>query len=122
MLADMIMVDSPIRQVAATEGAPASSEQVQACQRSGYASIFVLFVFIGRCSLWDFCVLTGAAVDLLERMLVFDPNKRITATEALEHDYLLHYHDPMDEPVASHNFDWSFNDADLSVDSWKIMM
>lgn len=62
------------------------------------------------------------AIDLLERMLVFDPKKRITATEALAHDYLSPYHDPTDEPVAEEKFDWSFNDADLPVDTWKIMM
>jgi p38 MAP kinase len=62
------------------------------------------------------------AIDLLERMLVFDPKKRITSTEALSHDYLAQYHDPTDEPVAEEKFDWSFNDADLPVDTWKIMM
>lgn len=55
-------------------------------------------------------------------MLVFDPKKRITATEALSHEYLGPYHDPTDEPVADEKFDWSFNDADLPVDTWKIMM
>ncbi|OKL63970.1 Mitogen-activated protein kinase hog1 [Talaromyces atroroseus] len=63
-----------------------------------------------------------AAVDLLERMLVFDPKKRITAGDALAHEYLSPYHDPTDEPVAEEKFDWSFNDADLPVDTWKIMM
>ncbi|KAF7559063.1 hypothetical protein G7046_g5092 [Stylonectria norvegica] len=63
-----------------------------------------------------------SAIDLLERMLVFDPKKRITATEALGHDYLAPYHDPTDEPMAEEKFDWSFNDADLPVDTWKIMM
>ena len=62
------------------------------------------------------------AIDLLERMLVFDPKKRITATEALAHEYLAPYHDPSDEPMAKEKFDWSFNDADLPVDTWKIMM
>ena len=38
------------------------------------------------------------------------------------HEYLAPYHDPTDEPVADEKFDWSFNDADLPVDTWKIMM
>ncbi|KAG0637066.1 mitogen-activated protein kinase HOG1 [Tuber brumale] len=62
------------------------------------------------------------AIDLLEHMLVFDPKKRITAETALAHEYLAPYHDPTDEPVAGEKFDWSFNDADLPVDTWKIMM
>ena len=62
------------------------------------------------------------AVDLLEKMLVFDPRKRVKAGDALAHEYLEPYHDPTDEPVADEKFDWSFNDADLPVDTWKIMM
>lgn len=62
------------------------------------------------------------ALDLLEKMLVFDPRKRITATESLAHDYVSPYHDPSDEPEATEKFDWSFNDADLPVDTWKVMM
>ena len=63
-----------------------------------------------------------SAIDLLEKMLVFDPRKRVSAGEALTHEYLSPYHDPTDEPVADEKFDWSFNDADLPVDTWKIMM
>jgi p38 MAP kinase len=61
------------------------------------------------------------ALDLLEKMLVFDPRKRIDATQALAHEYLAPYHDPTDEPVAPEPFDWSFNDADLPVDTWKVV-
>lgn len=55
-------------------------------------------------------------------MLVFDPKKRISAEQGLAHEYLAPYHDPTDEPIAGEKFDWSFNDADLPVDTWKIMM
>lgn len=55
-------------------------------------------------------------------MLVFDPKKRVRAADALAHEYLSPYHDPTDEPTAQEKFDWSFNDADLPVDTWKIMM
>lgn len=69
------------------------------------------------------CSLTPhTAIDLLEKMLVFDPRTRINATESLEHDYVSPYHDSTDEPEAAEKFDWSFNDADLPVDTWKVMM
>ncbi len=55
-------------------------------------------------------------------MLVFDPRQRIRAEGGLAHEYLAPYHDLTDEPVAREKFDWSFNDADLPVDTWKIMM
>jgi serine/threonine protein kinase len=50
------------------------------------------------------------AIDLLKKMLVFDPEKRITVTEALAHPYMAKYHDPEDEPagepVSAHDFDY----------------
>jgi p38 MAP kinase len=64
-------------------------------------------------------VLILAAIDLLERTLVFDPHGRISASEALASPYLAPYHDPTDEPVAEETFDWTFNELDLSDDAWK---
>ena len=40
------------------------------------------------------------ALDLLQRMLVFDPSKRITVTEALHHPYMLGLYDPSRNPPA----------------------
>ena len=37
------------------------------------------------------------AIDLLEKLLKFDPYQRITVEEALAHPYLESYHDPDDE-------------------------
>ena len=47
------------------------------------------------------------AVALLQRMLVFDPRKRITAAEALESEYLAGFHAVNDEPTAD-RFDFGF--------------
>jgi len=40
------------------------------------------------------------ALDMLEKLLAFNPTKRITVEEALKHPYLEPYHDPDDEPSA----------------------
>ena len=47
------------------------------------------------------------ALDLLKKMLHFDPTKRITVQQALEHPYLANLHEPEDEPDCP-PFDFSF--------------
>lgn len=63
-------------------------------------------------------IFTPSAVDLLEKMLVLDTDKRITAAEALAHPYFAQYHDPDDEPVAE-PYDQSFESRELAIDEWK---
>lgn len=58
------------------------------------------------------------AVDLLEKMLVLDTDKRITASEALAHTYFAQYHDPDDEPEAE-PYDQSFESRELEIEEWK---
>jgi len=58
------------------------------------------------------------AIDLLEKMLELDADKRITAEETLAHPYLAQYADPSDEPN-SQAYDQTFEDFDLSVQEWK---
>lgn len=37
------------------------------------------------------------AIDLLEKMIQFEPNCRISAADALRHPYLARFHDPSRE-------------------------
>ncbi|EJD07617.1 kinase-like protein [Fomitiporia mediterranea MF3/22] len=48
------------------------------------------------------------AIDLLDKMLSFDPEQRITVTTALEHPWLAQYHDVNDEP-----------DCPIIYDKWQ---
>jgi len=42
---------------------------------------------------------SAEALDLLRKLLQFNPNKRITAEEALAHPFVAQFHNPSDEPV-----------------------
>lgn len=48
------------------------------------------------------------ALDLLDKMLAFDPSGRIGVEEALGHRYLSVWHDPSDEPTCGTPFDFTF--------------
>lgn len=50
------------------------------------------------------------ALDLLNHMLVFDPNKRYTVEQCLSHPYFQSLHNPAEEPRCDGHFDWSFDD------------
>lgn len=48
------------------------------------------------------------ALDLLEKMLIFNPDKRITVDEALGHEYLSELHKKASEPTCDSVFDFEF--------------
>ena len=53
---------------------------------------------------------SSEAIDLLERMLVFEPSKRLTVIEALQHPFLARYHNDKEEPSCKpFNFDFDVN-------------
>jgi serine/threonine protein kinase len=64
---------------------------------------------------------TANAIDLLEKILVFDPKSRITAAEALNHPYLAGYKEEllMDEMQTKAKFDWSFSLENRPLPEWK---
>ncbi|KAJ5175239.1 uncharacterized protein N7482_001116 [Penicillium canariense] len=64
----------------------------------------------------------GKAIALLEMMLQYDPQKRCSAVDALDSQYLAPYHDPDDEPEATQPFDYSLFEVDLPTNVWKTVM
>ncbi|CAI7572480.1 unnamed protein product [Penicillium viridicatum] len=62
------------------------------------------------------------AIDLLEKMLDIDPQKRITATDALPYPYVSTYSDSNDEPECEKQIDWSLLDSEMTTDQWKTKM
>lgn len=63
-------------------------------------------------------------MDLLKKMLTFDPKKRITVEDALDHAYLAALHCPDDEPVttAVSSYDFEFEIYDLKRDDYKDLL
>jgi serine/threonine protein kinase len=57
---------------------------------------------------------TPDELDLLSRMLVFNPQKRILASEVLAHSYLGGLHDKTDEPVATRKFEFEYDHKEIT--------
>jgi serine/threonine protein kinase len=62
------------------------------------------------------------ALDLLSKMLVFNPNKRATIEDCISHPYFKGLHDPGEEPLSDKHFDWSFDDIKLTKDNLQKMV
>ena len=50
------------------------------------------------------------AIDLLLKLLQFNPKKRLTAEEALEHPYVADFHNPEEEILCDHKIDVPLDD------------
>jgi len=59
------------------------------------------------------------ALDLLEKMLTFNPHRRIEVEQALEHPYFEQYYDPTDEPTAQEPFRHDMEFDDLPKETLK---
>uniref|UniRef100_A0A672H756 mitogen-activated protein kinase n=1 Tax=Salarias fasciatus TaxID=181472 RepID=A0A672H756_SALFA len=58
------------------------------------------------------------AVSVLERMLLLDPEKRVTAAEALALPYFSEFREPEEETEAQ-PYDHSLDNTELTLDQWK---
>lgn len=83
-------------------GTPDSSDKSMECIESRRARQYIASLQIYppvRPLQKAFPGVNPVGVDLLSRMLVFDPRERISADDALAHPYLSTYHVPEDEPA-----------------------
>ncbi|CAF3730607.1 unnamed protein product [Rotaria sordida] len=61
---------------------------------------------------------SAQGVDLLDRLLSFDPRQRPTAEQALDHPFLECCHDPNDEPTIEPLID-EYQNAEYTEEEWK---
>lgn len=62
------------------------------------------------------------ALDLLSKLLAFDPTERISCEDALRHPYLSVWHEESDEPVCSEKFDFGFEKEDSEEGMRKLIV
>jgi len=62
------------------------------------------------------------ALDLLEKMLTFNPKKRYTVDQCISHPYFEGFHDPENEPIPTAKFDWSFDEVELTKENLQSMI
>ena len=61
-------------------------------------------------------------IDMVEKLLKWDPKKRMTVEEALEHPFVSDLHDPFDEPVAYQIEEFDFERPDITIRELKILL
>ena len=54
---------------------------------------------------------SASALDLLQKLLEFDPLNRFTVDQAIAHPYLMAFHNPSDEPIHQSSFNFDFEKA-----------
>ena len=62
------------------------------------------------------------ALDLLEKMLTFNPKKRYTVDQCISHPYFEGLHDPEQEPMTTSPFDWTFDAVELTKENLQSMI
>ena len=50
------------------------------------------------------------AIDLIKNLLQFNPNKRLSAEQALRHPYVAQFHNPDDEPICNRRINIPIDD------------
>lgn len=62
---------------------------------------------------------TSSSLDLLDKMLTFDPRDRVSIEQALEHEYFINVRDKSVEITCPIPFDFDFEKVDLTQEKLK---
>jgi mitogen-activated protein kinase 1/3 len=62
---------------------------------------------------------SDSSLNMLDSLLTFNPNRRVSVEEALKHPYLAQYYNPSDEPIAPRPFTFDMELDDLPLPQLK---
>ncbi len=103
-----------INRIIAVLGSP-SSEDLSYIQNKGAREFVMKFPKKNKvCFSKLFPKANPSALDLLDKILVFNQNKRITVEECLAHPYFSDLNNDDEAPICEKTFDWSFDDIQLN--------
>ena len=61
-------------------------------------------------------------LDLLTKMLAFNPEKRFTVEQCLEHEYFQGLNNPEEEPISEIQFDWTWDNFEPTKEKIQNMI
>lgn len=62
-------------------------------------------------------------IDMLKKLLQFNPDKRLTAEQALKHPFVARFHNPEEEPSMDYDVIPALNDdVQLSVEEYRVKL
>ncbi|GFG30615.1 hypothetical protein Cfor_10521 [Coptotermes formosanus] len=106
--------------IMATIPPPTPEDLANVCSNYG-SSLLQKGPAVPHCPLEEvLCDAPSDGLDLVSKLLVFNPHKRLTAEQALQHVYVQRFHCEESEPVLGHAVMPPLNDAvQLSVDEYR---
>jgi len=110
-----------LKQITALTGNPSKEDQHHITEKaSRFLADRSMFPEAKRCK-WaeKFPKASAEAHDMLDQLLQFNPDKRLTADQALAHPYMKELHDPSDEPSAHAIFDFGFENDKLTLEQCR---
>ncbi|CAI5445852.1 unnamed protein product [Caenorhabditis angaria] len=63
---------------------------------------------------------SGSAVDMIQRLLLFAPQRRLTVDQCLVHPYVVQFHNPSEEPILQYEVNLPLPDhIQLTIDDYR---
>jgi len=108
-----------IERVLEVTGKP-NKEDVESLQSSNAATVIDSLKVSKHRSLKDmFPMMTPEALDLLKKLMQFNPNRRPTAEQALKHPYVSQFHCEEEEPLAKKAIEIPLDDRKYSIKEYR---
>ena len=105
-----------LNEIFSTIGTPSSHSLEKVCDKDALAFVQKLEYHPKKDLSELFAGSDPSSVQLIEKMLSFDPEERFSVEEAISHPFLHSFHDPQEEPLAQSPLSFHFEEQELSLE------